>query len=180
MSQGTPPSLDFLYEVVKGRIGDQNAQIATLDTKANFGVVSSTLLISGASSLRSAFATARLGGSTGDLGIRGTGLAVDPSTVVNWLTVAALVTFLVLVLCAYRAYQLRRYTLVPNLATLLDEYWSAPLAVTKADLVVTLADAFKDNEVLVRDKVWWTKAVLICLALQAGWLVLMALIQFAL
>lgn len=74
-------------------------------------------------------------------------------------------TFLVLVWCAYRAYQLRRYTMVPNLETLLDEYWSAPLAVTKADLVVTLADAFKDNEDLVRDKVWWTKAVLLCLVL---------------
>lgn len=83
MSQDAPPSLDLLYEVVKGRIGDQNVQIATLDTKTNFGVVSSTLLISGAASLRSAFATAQRGGSVGELAVRGTGLAVNPFTVVN-------------------------------------------------------------------------------------------------
>jgi len=172
MSSQTPPNLDLLYEVVKARVADQSAQIGTLDTKANFGVASSSLLITSVAGLRTAFAAAQQAHAVGDLVLPGGAGRVNTATAVNSLTVAALALFIVLVFCAYKAYQLRRYTVVPKLKVLLDDYWDRSVVDTKADLTTTIADAFCDNEVLIEDKVWWTKAVLACLIMQACLLVL--------
>jgi len=79
----------------------------------------------------------------------------------------ALALFLVLVLCAYKACQLRRYTAVPRMEVLFNNYWDRSVTQTKAVLTVTIADACDENEVLVAGKEWWTKAVLTCLVAQA-------------
>lgn len=180
MSAAPPPSLNLIYDLVKGRIGEQNTQIAALDTKANFAVVSSTLLISGAGTMRSAVGSALQAGRVANLTVIGRDAGISLLTVSNALTTASLVTFLVLAWCAYKAYQLRRYTIVPNIGTLLDEYWDAPEVATKAAIVTILAEAFAENERLVTSKVRWTKAVLIGLMVQGGGLVLMAFVQFSL
>ena len=109
----------------------------------------------------------------------GRNVGVSLLTVSNALTTVSLVTFIVLAWCAYQAYQLRRYTLVSNVGTLLDEFWDAPEVATKATFVTTLAEAFEENERLVASKVRWTKTVLIGLIVQGGWLVLMAFVQFS-
>lgn len=71
MSGQTPPNLDLLYEIVKARVADQSAQIGTLDTKANFGVASSTLLITSVAGLCYAFAAAQQARAVGDLVLPG-------------------------------------------------------------------------------------------------------------
>ncbi len=177
MSAPPTNSIDVIFDLAKGRIDEQNARITTLDSKANFGVVSSILLISSAVGLRSALATAQKAGPVTDVEIAAWKLSV--AGLINCLSVSALALFLVIVFCAFRAYQLRQYTVVPDVEALLTYYLDTPAADTKKTVTATWCEALGENEKTVTSKVRWTRAVLICLMVQAALLVLMALAQFA-
>jgi len=173
-----PPSLDLIYDLITGRIVEQNTQIAALDGKANFGLGSATLLITAATGLRAGLVTARQAGRTGDITVLS--LAINPTRLVDWLTLGAFVAYLLVITCAYNAYALRRYTIVPEPEPLQRKYMGEPAHKTKETVVAGLTKAFGENEALVGRKVAWTRWALRALFLEALLLLLMTVVQLAL
>ncbi|HSH81666.1 MAG TPA: hypothetical protein VLA19_24325 [Herpetosiphonaceae bacterium] len=171
--------LDVVFALIQGRLAEQRAHISTLDSKANFGLGSATLLIAGAANLRNALAiTQQAGQARGDISF--VGLTVDPIVAANGLTVAALLTYGVVILATFQAYTLRRYSVAPEPAPLLEHYLNAPADYVKERVARTMADSYAKNERLVRGKVRWTKMALGGLVIEAVWLLLMAALQFSL
>lgn len=176
-STGDWPSLDVIYDLIRARVADQNAQISALDNKANFSVASSTILITAATNLRTTSSTRRVTASGNDQ--FGT-FSINPSLAVNLLTASALIVFLALVTFAFLAYRLRTYEVVPEPHALLEKYLDLPPADTKEVIAETLAIVIDRNRAKIAGKARWTQRVIACLMVQAVVLALMAVVQFSL
>ncbi len=146
-----PKSLDTVYEEVKQRIAAQQQQIATLDSKANFGLGSSTLLTT----------------VTGfqDFALRGNVVGI-----LRWLVVLAVLGTLLLYLrtvcAALNAYRTRKYVRTGEPATLkallpLEDH------VAKLSLIEDWTEAYDWNQGVVDSKAAATNTMFTCLLYQA-------------
>ncbi len=177
-----PPSLDLAFEEAKRLIAAQDAQLAALDGKANFGLGSATLLTAGVAALRSSMnnveEAAQVSGQPNMLTVRS--FEVDWLTVANGLTIAALGVYAWVVLSALSAYGLRKYENAPDPQKLLARFLNKPEHETKRKIVEELADAFATNAEHAAAKVKWTRRVIWGLLAEAVVLVGIAAVQFAL
>jgi hypothetical protein len=172
-------NLDVILTYVKERGAAQNAQITSLDGKANFGLAAASLLTTGVASLHAAFLSAqRLDPS------RGAGALLFPrldpqifAPIALAFTALAFATYVVVVFSAYQAYKVRGYTTVPNAKTLLNEYWTSPAFDTKARLAATMAEVIEENEHKTDAKAWWVRVVMRSLLVEAALLLLLLVLQ---
>lgn len=171
-------SLDVVFEQVEGRMAAQDAQISSLDGKANFSLASATLLTAGVTALQSAFSTAQDAGTPNDFLVFG--LSLPPAVVVEVLMIVSLLAYVVVVYAAYQAYRVRNFKAVPKVRTLRDKYLQKPEGETKKAMVDAWVEVFSRNEDLINNKIWWTNVVLFALALEAFLLLLMTTTELAL
>lgn len=159
------PSLELIFDQVKGRVAAQDIQINTLDTKASVGLGSSTILTALTGLQDATFQS-------------GSGSAHN--TVVFLLALVALIIYLSIVFCVYMAYKLRSFKAVPVPKQLRDEYLSEAEDVTKKNLVDAMIFAFEKNEKVIASKITWTDRTLKLLLVQALYLVTITFLPFVL
>jgi hypothetical protein len=207
MAEATPPtnSIDVVFALMQGRIAEQNTQIGTLDGKANFALGSAkSAHRRGGGAPRGAH---RIEAGPGDRAAAWRGppdaersgppalptdlgatnwllFRASPYTVADVLAALAVVTYVAVIGCAIQAYQLRRYTAVPEPKDLIAGYLGDGAArpdrspeYTKERVARTLCDAFYDNVPALDAKIRWTKAAIWSLAAEAVVLVLLTLAQ---
>lgn len=162
----TSDSIDIVYDELKKRITVQDAQIGALDGKANFGLASASLLTAGIAGLQNTFLTAQKAGPVSNISIFG--FMVSPTTLINVLTVASFVAYVVVVLTAYMAYRILDFRVVPIPDKFVEKYLDKPPLYTKKRLIRTLVVAFHENERLVNQKVRWTVMVQFQLTQRVG------------
>jgi hypothetical protein len=172
-------NLDVILTYIKERAAAQNAQITSLDGKANFGLAAASLLTTGVASLQAAFLAAQRLDA-----IRPTGGLLFPrldpqilSPVASAFSVLAFATYIVVVFSAYQAYKVRAYTTVPNAKNLLNDYWTSPAFDTKARLAATMAEVIEENEVQTDAKARWVRVVMRSLLVEAALLLVMLILQ---
>jgi len=172
IEKGNPPSpgaapcegtVDTLYDVVQRQTDAQQAQVASLESKAVFVLGSASLLTAAATALpRVAMLSAK---------------ATRPHTmlvhVAELLTVAV---YVVVVACSSLAYSVRRYQTPPD-PRVIREYMYDEAVTVKRTFMANMIRAFDDNQVAVKRKVWWTRAALWALLAEALCLALSTLLQ---
>ncbi len=163
-------STDIVFDEVKRRFAFQDAQIAALDGKANFGIASASILTAAVTGLHSNLSQAK--GSSALLGL-------SASMVVDWLTLGAFLTYIVVVLTAFKAYNIRTWKMSPEPDGLINRYLREPERYTKSMLAVTIADDYNKNETVMERKIFWTKCALLSLLAEAGMLLLITVVQLA-
>lgn len=148
------PSLNLIFEQVKGRLAAQDSQINTLDSKANLGFGASTIV------------TALAGTKLEDVLPSGK-LGPLWSVVIYLFVLIVALLYLSGIFCAYKAYRLRSYNIVPNPEKLRDNYLHRTEDETKKALLDTMVVAFANTEVLLKNKIQWTKRTLLFVLAQA-------------
>ncbi len=174
----TSDSLDIVYEELKQRMATQNAQIAALDGKANFGLASASLLTA-VVALNAAVSTSQRIGTVRPFSILWLDIA-DPVSEAGRLTTAAFAVYLAVILFSFLAYRIRPFQDVPDPKELMTKYLDQPREQTKRDLSGTRAVTFLDNEKQVKRKVRWSHLVILGLTVEAVLLMLLTLIQIRL
>ncbi len=151
VEKDAPKSLDIVYQEAKERLALQHQQIATLDSKANFGLGSSTLL-------------------TAAVSFQDYALQQRLSSPIRWLVLSfvlgALVLYVRTVCAASEGYRLRTYMRTGEPKTLL-ELLKNDDHVTKQVLLRQFGDAYESNQREIEGKVKATKTMLRCLLYQA-------------
>jgi hypothetical protein len=170
-------NLDVMLSAIKDEVAAQNAQVSTLDTKANFGLATAGLLTTALVGLRNAYVDAQKT------------LAQLPDShispflphfsasvfgqVANVLTILAVICFFAVLVCSFVAYRVRDFDTVPNSRVLVDKYWDSPPEALKAQLAVSLATALSNDDTMISNKVFWVTWALKSLMLEG--LVLLAI-----
>lgn len=154
MTQHDPLSAELIHAELKGRLNEQNAQIATLDSKANFGLGSASLLTAGIIALQTS--------------VQGRGFLV------NLLTSACLGAYIVVVWFSYQAYRLRTFATPPKPAPFARKYMYYHPDVTREHLISELINAYSRNLRPIRDKIRYTELLHKALLAEATLLMLIA------
>lgn len=178
------PSLDLLYDEIQGRIAAQDAQISGLDSKANFGLASATLLTAGVTGLTKTIdevqrpaegsPASSIQPAIVDLWVVGEFKATG---VVDALTIVSLVVYVLVIAFSFLAYRVRHWHVTPNPQQVLHEASWWPEEQTKATLAVKRADDFRLNEEKVLSKARWVRLALAALMVEAALLLTIALVQ---
>lgn len=156
MAEPTWPSLNLIYDEIKGRLAYQQAQIGSLDGKANFGLGSATLLTAGIATLHS---------------------TVKPSPLVNILTVVAFLVYVFVLVFSFCAYRLRTWSVTPNPRQLLDDATDWPEEKTRACLAQQRVEDFERNESEIAIKATWVRRALYALIAEGAVLLLIAIVH---
>lgn len=157
MAQHNPLSVELIHAEIKGRMNEQNAQIATLDTKANFGLGSASLLTAAIIALHSS--------------VEGHGL------IVNLLTALSLFAYSAVALFSFLAYKLRTFETPPAPEALMLYYIESQPDETMETLIKEMVDAYNKNLKPIRRKILYTKLTLFSLLVEAGLLMSIACAQ---
>lgn len=169
MAADPQPSLDVVLEHVKKHIDTQNAQIATLDTKASFVLGSGSLLTAGVT-----------GFWNGVSETLGQPAQVDDRPVLLYIavgtTIFALLFYLGLVWSAFQAYRIRPYCGITKLRELRNTYLTRPEIDTKSVLLDTQITAAEESEQAINEKVTWSKRAIAGLIGQAVLIAVMIVI----
>ncbi len=150
------PSLELIYDEIKGRLTYQVAQIGALDTKANFGLGSATLLTAGVATL---------------------GETVGTSFIAALLTIAALAVYVLVIVIVFSfcAYRLRPWSVTPNPRQVLDDAASWSEEETRARLAKQRVEDFERNEREISIKAMWVRRTLYALMFEGALLLLIAI-----
>jgi hypothetical protein len=154
------PSLEIIFEHVKGHVANQNEQIATLDGKASFVLASSSLLTAGVTTFHTDLLEV-LPSVTTKLG------SVAPQFLGYALILGALGLYLWLVWCAYKAYRIRPYRGITDLSQLRDKYLTQNSEDTKLMLLDTTIHAVEINTKTLSNKALWTRRAMLSLVWEA-------------
>lgn len=149
--QEAPKSLDTVYEEIKQRIASQQQQLTTLDSKANFGLGSSTLLTA-VIAFQDFAQSARLSGLL--------------RSFITLAVFGALLLYLRTVCAALEAYRTRKYVRTGDPATLqqllpLEEH------IARLTLIEDWRDAYDWNQGVIDSKAAATNTMFRCLLYQA-------------
>lgn len=155
-------TVEIALEEVRLAIARQDAQTATLDSKANFGLGSATLLTA----------------------ILGFHQASAHSARAPFWVVATIVCTIIgfgvygyVVWSSYQAYKLRTFEAVPDPRELEDTYLNVEPDDIRLALIKARSKAFTHNYDLLTDKAKWTNKALKALGCEALTLGLISLIQ---
>ncbi len=158
-------SLQLVFDEIKGRIAAQDSQIATLDGKATVGFGSATLLAA-VSGLQQATAK-------GDLVSGGKAVTDD-------LSIWAFGLYLLIIFVTLLAYRPRNYKRAVVPRTLRDEYLTEDERITREKLIDAMIIAYEKNSGKIKEKAFWTYAVVVVLLVQAVLIVVISARQYAL
>lgn len=153
-------SLDLIFTEVKERLTRQSAQVSALDSKTNFGLGSASLL------------TALLGLQQG---LQKPGHV--PAPLMIPLIALVFLSYLGVVFASYQAYRLRGYAVVPQPVVLRDEYLDEGIDETKRMLIEACILAYRENTILLDEKIAWTDRALGGLAVEAVLLAIVRLVK---
>jgi hypothetical protein len=151
---------------MKERMAAQSDQIAALDTKANTILGIATTIIATALILQAvllAAPAAHLSGAAYSFSQEG-------------LLVLLLLYLVTMLTAAFSGYWVRAYKRVPEPSQLLT-YIAKPLQETKETLVGTMAQAFEQNERIIKKKVWGTRIAMIVFGIEVVALVALLALQ---
>ncbi len=151
------PSLDTAFEAVMYRLSQQDAQLTTLDQKANIAVATAGLLVAGVAGLQNLIT------STNNHNIDG----LSTSLVIRCESLIALAMFVSIIYSAWRALSLEEFLVVPAPKDFWDNYRDKPPAYTKRALLAARIKAFEENEKQVQQKATWTDRALTALLIEA-------------
>jgi len=173
------PSLDLIFELTKECIAAQREQANALDSKANFVLGSATALVGA------------------DLVLQAV-LVASPSTPLHpqsavlpfycsLLTtsvfsrslplLALLIVYFATTLSACLAYMVRGYRYAPNPTELYQSYLSREERSTKAEVFRAMLEAFKENDKILRKRLFWVRTAFIAFGCEVVMLVLVLLVQ---
>ena len=156
------PAIDIVYQELIDRAKGQQEHIKILDTKANFGLGSATILTASLALQQAAESASAQTGWSGAV------------------VVVALVAYLVVVISSFSAYRLRQVWVTPDPIVLTKEVVYETPDRAKSALSVARAEALVNNEEIIRSKVFWTKNALAGLFVEALALLIIAVAQMAL
>jgi len=170
------PSLDIAYDGVKDVLAQQTDRLKSVETKANFGLASATLLTAGVTGLGKALNDATKDGAPVPL-IDFWKFHVKADNAINWLTIAALVTYASIILFIFMAYRIRDFYESPDPKRLVESYISQPAWETKAMILDARAKDYTSNEVLLCLKARWANVAMVLFLVEAVLLCVIAFVQ---
>ncbi len=178
------PSVDVIYSEVTGRLSAQDAQIATLDSKANFGLGSATLLTAGVTGLATAVDEAREPSQDRSMAAERVATADlwwfgehNAERLTDYITLASLGVYVLVIVFSFLAYNLRQWRVTPQPAPFFDEALSWPAESTKVQLAVQRIEDFEFNEKKIKAKVRWVRFAMLALLFEAILLLAVTVVQ---
>jgi hypothetical protein len=150
------PSLDLIYDEIKGRLAYQQTQIGALDAKANFGLGSASLLTAGITALQT---------------------ASRPSLLGDVLTAGALAVYVLVIVFSFCAYRLRSWSVTPNPRQVLEDAAGCLEEETRARLAKQRVADFERNEREISIKAMWVRCELYALLAEGVVLMWIAIVH---
>jgi hypothetical protein len=154
-----PPSLKVIHEAIRDRIAAQSSQVSSLDSRANIGLAAASLLIAATSGLHSSLIAAQAKGAP-PFSVILHGRSFTLYTISLCLSAAAFGLYLAVVICWYKAAQLRTLFIAPAPEPLIARNLHHSEDDTRMDLVETLNEVFNRNEPIVFAKIRWIERLL--------------------
>ncbi len=138
------PKHEMLLDFAQRRVASKQAHIDSLDAKANFVLTSATVLVGT--------------GLAAQLAIVGKTIDILGVSFSRALPLALLVCFyLWVVIMAYQAYRLRKYSNAPEPKILIGAYQDVSVEETQRDILDALVIAIDTNEKKLKAKAFWTR-----------------------
>lgn len=150
------PSLQFILEQMQHRVETQDAQIVTLDAKANFNLTAATVLAAGLASYAANLLAFKLNDFTS---IRGAAI------------VFSILLYLALILSVWQAHRVRVFLHAPEPQDLIN-YVDKPLDKTHFDLADGMRYSLQVNQLEVEKKADWVIRSERLLLIEAVWIAL--------
>lgn len=138
-------SLDLIFDLVKDRCAVQMDQADKLDTKAYSIMTSATALISAALILQAVLPALS---SSKHISFLNEVLQLIPLALL-------LAAYLAVMITAILAYKLRQYSQTPNPMTLYQNYLDKPELYTKAKVLRSTVEDYKENKEEIDKKIKW-------------------------
>lgn len=148
------PNHHLIYREIKESTDRQNRQMDSLDTKGGLVAATSTALTAGFVALFNSVATSSTTAFRTSI-IPVIGMKVSNQTLLYILLGVAFISYIIVLFGLFKAVRDREWEIVPDPATLLDQYWEKTANETMADLCATMARAARDNQPRLDDKIRW-------------------------
>jgi len=161
------PSLEVAYEQAQRAVDSTLEHADSLDAKAGILITAASFAIAGAAGLQAIMASHPT--------------TVETVYVVHALAFLVAATYLVVVLCAFRAFLTHRYRSAPDPRDIMSRRLTWHEARTKLKITEDLLDAFTENYEALQDKEAWLRVALVatlCQSLMVG--IILVTIAFAL
>jgi len=165
------PSLDIILDFTRDQLAAQHSYASALDSKAGFVLGSASLL----SGLLVAWRPPQ---SDVQYPLALQALVEALPGFVTALPLVVIGIYLFVIATAYRAYSLHSYKDVPNPKVLYPEYLKTDEFSTKGTVLATMVSAYNSNERTLKGKVFWTRAALLALLVEALVVAVMLGIEF--
>ncbi|HET7035158.1 MAG TPA: hypothetical protein VFI42_05690 [Thermomicrobiaceae bacterium] len=151
---GPRPNHHLIYREIKEFADRQNRQMDSLDTKGGLVAATSTALTAGFVALFNSVATSSTTAFRTSI-IPVIGMKASNQTLLYILLGVAFISYIIVLFGLFKAVRDREWEIVPDPATLLDQYWEKTANETMADLCATMARAARDNQPRLDDKIRW-------------------------
>jgi len=162
------PSRDLVFDSVKARAEEQFGLIDALDGKATFTLGAASVITGGVGTLITGLAVFT-GKEAKEMKYLNIGIG-NPSA--KEASIAAVIVvfaaYLYVVITTYKAYNLRRFAIVPEPRRLAENLLTAPEEASKDVIIESLVNAFEKNKVQIENKTKWTRRSLHGIAVEAA------------
>lgn len=163
-----PPSINIVYDAIKGRIAEQDARLSLLEGKAVRTLGSASILTSGVGLLTAGLATFK--GTNPkpepkvDLPVFGNTTATEVATVI---IIAIFLAYFFVVFTTYQATKTHDYKVTGDPNALMANYLVRKEEDTKQALSNSMVRSFNNNEKILATKADWTDWAIKAIGLQA-------------
>lgn len=170
------PNHELIFRELKEYTNRQYAQMDSLDAKGGLIAATSTALTGGFVALFNGVTPTTVSSGPRNAGLSMSGWQLSGHTLLFILLGVAFCAYFIVFSALFVAVRSRKWELVPDPSTLLNEYWDATANRTLADLCATMAKAAQDNQPKLDDKIKWIGRSFVLLGCEVGILFLAILV----